>query len=205
MEDLKSVEEYEHCSSFTRMNYLLGRWRARKVAPHVGGKVLDAGCGIGLITDFLPSQVEYVGADLNPNHIRYLREKKPDVRAYCMDIQKELPEEEGPFDTIINLAVIEHLNDPESFLMNCQRLLKPGGRMVITTPTRLGERVRDILSIFGLLQRSKRGGKIQGHVNIFTLESIRDLMQECGFRVAESRYFQLGMNMLVVGIKVGPA
>lgn len=194
------MEDFEHHSSFTRMNYFLGRWRARKAAPYADGKILDAGCGIGIILEYLPPHVDYVGVDLNPNHIQYLSTKRPSCRAYCMDIQEELPEGEAPFDTIINLAVIEHLDDPESFLRRCRALLKPEGKMILTTPTHFWEKVRDILAGLGLVQRSVRRGKLHGHVNIFTLDSLSELMRKCGFRIAESRYFQFGMNMLVVAI-----
>lgn len=198
-----AMDGFEHHSSFTKMNYILARWRARKVAPHARGKVLDAGCGIGTVLDYLNPSIEYVGVDLNPNHVKYLTERRPRARAYCLDIQRELPAEEGPFDTILNLAVIEHLEDPESFLRNCHGLLKPGGKMVITTPTRFGERARDLLARLGLVQRSVEGEKVHGHVNIFTRESIIRLLEECGFRVIRAGYFQLWMNMLVVGVKDG--
>jgi len=197
------MDEFEHHSTFTKTNYLLARWRAKKVAPYARGKVLDAGCGIGTVLDYLDPSIEYVGVDLNPNHVEYLTERRPRARAYCLDIQRELPAEEGPFDTVLNLAVIEHLMDPASFLRKCHGLLKPGGKMVITTPTRFGERARDLLARLGLVQKSVEGKKIRGHVNIFTRQSISRLLEECGFRVIRAGYFQLRMNMLVVGVKDG--
>jgi 2-polyprenyl-3-methyl-5-hydroxy-6-metoxy-1,4-benzoquinol methylase len=99
--------------------------------------------------------------------------------------------------------VIEHLNDPTSFLRNCHGLLKPGGKMVIATPTRFGEKARDLLARLGLVQRAVEGERVHGHVNIFTRESISRLLEECGFRVIRAGYFQLWMNMLLVGVKDG--
>jgi len=194
------MREEKRSSSFA-LSRLLERWRAKKVTRLIGGKVLDAGCGLGIILDYLPPGVEYIGVDVDPNIVASLKDERAGLKFYCMDIQKELPEWEGPFDAIISLAVLEHLEDPHSFLRKCHDSLKPGGIVVITTPSRLGEKTRWILARFRLIPDLDTPGSPHSHARIFRLSEISTLLRDCGFRCVASRYFQFGMNQFAVGQK----
>jgi SAM-dependent methyltransferase len=60
----------------------------------------------------------------------------PEVRAVRGNLAR-LPVRGSTVDVVANLQVIEHLWDQEGFLAECHRVLRPGGRLLITTPNRL--------------------------------------------------------------------
>jgi SAM-dependent methyltransferase len=124
-------ENYWFQRHLVAYNYLLER---------VGGKrVLDLGCGEGYGADLLASHAaEVVGVDLAPEAIYHARStyRRPNLRFLYGDIY-DLQLEDNSFDVVCSLQVIEHLHQPERFMEEARRVLKPGGICVITTPNRL--------------------------------------------------------------------
>lgn len=93
------------------------------VITNVKGKhVLDIGTGHGLLLDLLGPSYSIVGIDANP--------KRDDV--IKMDAQ-DLKFEENVFTTVIMAEVLEHLKDPLKGLREAYRVLKPNGRLILTT------------------------------------------------------------------------
>jgi SAM-dependent methyltransferase len=85
--------------------------------------VLDYGCADRPYRQFLPAGVRYVGADLegNPEADLIL---SPDGR---------VPVEDGSYDAVLSTQVLEHVQDPELYLAECFRVLRPGGRLLLST------------------------------------------------------------------------
>lgn len=112
----------------------------RFLLPLAAGKrVLDLGSGEGYGTDLLASVgAEAVGVDLAPEAVYHARRtyRRPNLRFLYGDIY-ELPLEDASFDLVCSLQVVEHLHQPERFMEEARRVLRPGGLCVITTPNRL--------------------------------------------------------------------
>jgi len=91
------------------------------VAP--GGRVLDYGCAEGPYRKFFEESVEVVGADLagNPGASVRLRE------------DGRVPLANATFDAVLSTQVLEHAVDPALHLRECHRLLRPGGRLLVST------------------------------------------------------------------------
>ena len=87
------------------------------------GRLLDYGCADMPYRSFFPETVEYVGADLPGN---------PDA---TVDLNPDatVPAEESSFDAVISTQVLEHVGDPALYLSECFRVLKPGGRLLLST------------------------------------------------------------------------
>ena len=88
-----------------------------------GARVLDYGCGNLPHRDVLAAGVELVGADLPGNPVATV-EIEPDGR---------LPVEAATFDAVISTQVLEHVGDPGLYLAESHRVLRPGGRIMLST------------------------------------------------------------------------
>lgn len=104
-----------------------------------GKRVLDLGSGEGYGADLLASRaLEAVGVDLAPEAIYHARStyQRPNLRFHYGDIYS-LPFEDGSFDLVCSLQVIEHLHEPERFMREAARVLSPEGTCALSTPNRL--------------------------------------------------------------------
>lgn len=181
------------------MPALLTPWlresRNRAASRYVHGAVLDIGCGLGTIIPMLPAGQPYVGVDVSEALIQYLRGEFPGQRFEVRDVDHEpLNLGDQRFDTVLMLAVIEHLHHPEQVLLEVRRYLQPDGRLILTTPTPLGHRVHRWGTRLGLFVPEAA----TGHRWQFDLAGITQLLAQAGLRVEHYRRFQLGLNQLFV-------
>jgi SAM-dependent methyltransferase len=90
--------------------------------PH-GGRVLDYGCADMPYRSFLPGGAEYVGADLEGN----------EAATVIIRPDGTLPVADRSVDAVLSTQVLEHVQDPCVYLSECFRVLRPGGRMLLST------------------------------------------------------------------------
>ncbi len=103
----------------------------------VVGDVLEVGCGAGRGTEALISKANsYTAIDKNQTLINILSQKYPQARFITANIPPFLTLNSSSFDTVITFQVIEHIEDDELFLQEIRRVLKPGGKLIFTTPNR---------------------------------------------------------------------
>lgn len=121
-------------------NYWFRRHEAAylALAPYCAGAVvLEAGCGEGYGADLFARGARLVcGVDYDGLTVAHVAAAYPRVRAVRGNLAA-LPFGESTVDVVANLQVIEHLWDQAGFLAECYRVLRPGGRLLITTPNRL--------------------------------------------------------------------
>jgi SAM-dependent methyltransferase len=101
------------------------RPRMEKMARHSGGHILDIGFA-DIPNPFLTGSV--IGVDLQAVS------RPLNYQAVVIGDLREPFLASGAFDTIVAGEVIEHLEEPIEFLRNCRRLLRSGGRLVLSTP-----------------------------------------------------------------------
>ena len=175
------------------LDRILQRWRIGKAVPYVekGSRVLDVGCADGALFRQLSDRIaEGVGIDAD------LESK------LSMDNAELVPgpfpdalEPRRPFDVITMMAVLEHV-PPErqtALARGCYEHLKPGGFLVITTPSPLVDHVLDALKLLRLID----GMSLDEHYG-FEPRITPGIFTSHGFRVVESKKFQLGLNNLFV-------
>lgn len=94
--------------------------------------LLDVGCGRGdFLKGFKGLGLDARGIDCEKSHSRISR----DIDVKYSDIEKSpFPFDDEMFDVVFSKSVIEHLFDPENFMKECRRVLKPCGRIIIMTP-----------------------------------------------------------------------
>ena len=92
-----------------------------RMAPD--GRVLDYGCAELPYRDLFGPGVEFVGADLPGNR----------HAAVSLNPDGTLPVPDASFDAVLSTQVLEHVEDPALYLAECFRVLRPGGRMLLST------------------------------------------------------------------------
>jgi SAM-dependent methyltransferase len=97
-----------------------------------GGRVLDVGCGVGQVVGRLTQDgIEAHGVDVSEPNIRRAQEFCPRCQLYD---GKRLPFPDQHFASTGTLNVLEHVEEPEAFLMELVRVTQIGGRVVVSSP-----------------------------------------------------------------------
>ena len=113
------------------------RWLAREL-PVPGAVVVEAGCGEGYGGQLLADAGAAVvaGFDLDLATLRHAAIAYPGVPVAAANLVA-LPVADRAVDLVVSSQVVEHLWDQDAFVAECARVLRPGGRLVMTTPNRL--------------------------------------------------------------------
>ena len=115
---------------YTSRLVLVEKWASQLPNDAVG---VDIGCGSGKAAELLQSQrgIKVIGYDIS--EVAVEAAKKRGVRAHQVDVTK-LPIEGRSQDFAIALDVIEHIEDKKALLNEIFRVLRPGGKCLITVP-----------------------------------------------------------------------
>ena len=172
----------------------LQRQRLRAVSPYVKGDVLDLGCGNAKVVALLRPDQNYVGVDGRLDMIRWLADNYARYAFYHCNLDREALTTLGRFDTILMMAVIEHLAEPGRLLCQLPHYLKPGGKLIITTPSPLGDKVHQLGARLGVFSMEAT----REHKIIFDYEALRICLERNGLQITHYRRFLLGGNQLFV-------
>lgn len=110
--------------------------RDELIKPQPGLRILDLGCGHASIRPLL-GEVEYVGIDLNPDHIaRAKRDHAGRGRFHCGDFSSLDGELGGTFDLVLCIGLLHHLDDEQVRHLGeiARTYLRPGGRFFAIDP-----------------------------------------------------------------------
>jgi ubiquinone/menaquinone biosynthesis C-methylase UbiE len=151
-----------------RRSFLLGQVRR-------GDRALDLGCGAGEFTAALfAAGAQPVGADVAEAALARARERHPELQFVLVPFDGPLPFEDCSFELVWAGEVIEHVADTAVWLSEVRRVLAPGGRLLVTTPSH--GRLRILVS--GVEPFSEPLGD---HLHLYTRRSLTTLLKEFGF------------------------
>ena len=150
--------------------------------PETAQKVLEIGCAAGGFRLNFPEQVEYWGVEPVSEAAEQARQKN--IKVLCGtydDVCGQLPT--AYFDVVVCNDVIEHVADPEAFLVSLKDKLVPNGVLVGSIPN-----VRFWGNLINLLVRrdwkyEESGVLDRTHLRFFTAKSFRRLMHDTGYEL----------------------
>lgn len=156
--------------------------RVVAIMEHIGHgeKIIDLGCNDGgLSKEIADRGNEVISVDL-PEVIKIARAKYPTLNFVAFDLSEEFPWADNSFDVAVASEILEHMIDDVTFLRSCHRILKKGGRLLLTTPNiaYIRNRIR--------LLRGKYSER-DVHVRDYTFDTVRRKVETAGFKVIQEQ------------------
>lgn len=172
---------------------VLRKMRLNQVMPYLrqypNCRLLDIGCGweVKLLGAVESCIARGIGVDFKAPAI-----KTEKIETLSLKLQDKLPFEDGSFDFITMLAVMEHLENDEAILKECARLLRPGGGLLITVPSWYAKPVLEFLSYKLKLINP---AEIRDHKRYYNKEDLITLISSIdGLQIQNHAYFQWRFN-----------
>lgn len=180
-------------TSRSMLDKIIARVRVAKVQKLINSeiKLLDLGCGYnGDLINTLSSKQNAVGMDLSVNP------KMKNLKSGRVD--RKLPFNDASFDVVTALAIIEHVDDPGTMLDEVFRVLKKGGKVVITTPSLMGKLPLEIMARLGLISKTE----IDDHKRYYTKNTLYQALVDAGFTKVQVNHFGiLWLNLFAKATK----
>jgi SAM-dependent methyltransferase len=140
-----------------------------------GERALDLGCGTGVFTaELARAGWHAIGVEVAESALARARAQHPSIDFRLAPIDGPLPLEDFEFDLVWCSEVIEHVADTARWLSELRRVLAPGGRLLLTTPSHGRLRV----ALGGVEHFSDPLGD---HLHLYTSRSLARLLREFGF------------------------
>lgn len=180
----KLPREQEHFDALQRMRAMRPyyEWVADSFGPALGGRVLDAGCGVGNFFGAVADRVESgVGVDLSPVNITEARRRFAG-QTHLRFLQADLDEQADAlraerFDTVVCLDVLEHIQDDLPLLKRLTQIVEPGGHVLIKVPA--------CPWLFGSIDVASE------HYRRYNRPMLRKLALDAGLNIKRLRYMNL--------------
>jgi SAM-dependent methyltransferase len=135
-------------------------------------RILDIGCGTGANLEMLARFGEAKGVDVSTEALAFCRERG--LQNVRQGEAEHLPYEDGSFDLVTGLDVVEHLDDDVAGLREMRRVLRTGGRALLFVPA--------FKFLWGVQD------DISHHRRRYTLEGLKRVVCEAGFEVERATY-----------------
>ena len=172
------------------------RTRNAIVAPYIKGDVLDLGCGPALVLQQFGARMNsYTGIEYHAGHVANLRKQFPEHRFELRNLDTQPLDLGAQYDVVLMIALIEHLFNQGHVLSEVAAHLRPGGRLVITTPTPFGN---DWVHCWGARLGLFSPVAASEHIVIYNRARFEIAARRYGFTLSHYRRFQLGCNQIAV-------
>ena len=158
-------------------------WLYEQIAAAVGRRVLEVGSGTGNITQFLcAGERQVMATDVVPayrSELQRLFGGKSNVCVGKFDLMAKAEPEliADPFDTVVCLNVLEHIEDDLFALEQMRDVLQPGGKLALLVPSHQ--------FLYGEFDRAV------GHFRRYGKRELVTRLEKVGFAVRETKYFSL--------------
>ena len=181
---------------------LIRKLRYYKTINHIkdGAVVLDFGCGPNFyFLKMIENKIKF-GYGFDKKEQAGFESEKFKIVYQNFDIDPILPLENNSIDQVVMLAVLEHVEKPIDVLKELYRVLKPGGEILLTTPTPFSKPILETIA-FHIPLMGEDAAEIADHKHYFSKKELLELMPEIGFKNTFHKYFELGCNHFVKATK----
>lgn len=169
----------------------LRQQRLQVARAYISGRVLDFGCGTADVCGIV-DEASYFGVDLDTSVLDAARKKYPRASFFTPD---EFKAWNGPpFDTVVALAVIEHLPDPAGFLTLMKQYMAAGGKIVLTTPNPSLDWAHGLGARFGVFAKESH----DEHQSLMDRSGIEKAGAAAGLKLKKYERFLFGANQLAI-------
>jgi SAM-dependent methyltransferase len=135
-------------------------------------QILDVGCGTGANLVLLSRFGDVEGVDVSPDALDFCRRRG--LEKVRLGAAEALPYEDGTFDLVTALDVVEHMDDDVAGLREMRRVLRPGGRILLFVPT--------FMFLWGVQD------DVSHHRRRYRLPELRRVVREAGFEIERTTY-----------------
>ncbi len=181
------LEEDKHAWFAGRTRAILKYLDAELGPVHPGQvrKVLDIGSGAGNMAHHLAHYGEVYGIDYNFRPLAVAQRRGlPSAQGFG----NELPFPDNTFDLVALLDTVEHIPDELGVLYECARVLKPGGKLIVTVPA--------------FMWLWSYNDEINAHQRRYTAPELQQKIELCGLRVKRVSYNNFFLFPAIAGIRV---
>lgn len=167
----------------------LRKKRFKAVMPYLNGNVLDFGCGAGGLAQYIV-KTNYLGVEVDNDSLNLAKQNHPKHI-----FSSVLPEPDEKFDTIVSLAVIEHVSDPSRFLSDLAVHLKDhNSKLIVTTPHPAVDWVHDLGASVGLFSKHAN----EEHEELLDKQKLEQAGQSANLKMTMYKRFLLKANQIAI-------
>jgi len=153
-----------------------------------GITVFDFGCGHGSILKEIAKinpAASYIGVDVSENGLNQARKNLPTAVFHKINDGGRIPLEDNSVDFIFSSEVLEHVYETENAFFELSRVLKPGGKFLLTVPYH-GFIKNLLIALFGF---DRHFDPIGAHIRFFSKKTLFNLLNKFGFNVIKYGYY----------------
>ena len=166
-----------------RTRAFLGQCRALSISTQTPYSMLEIGCGLGVLRQMLEAATKWTVDAMDLNAIALFHSAPGRGRTALYNIHDRATDLANKYDAIILFDVIEHIDDPESFMSSALHHLKPGGYVFINVPA-----LQSLYSKFDIAV---------GHCRRYSKRTLEAELAKAGIRKVDDRYWGLTMLPLL--------
>ena len=148
-------------------------------------RILDVGCGTGANLLMLSQYGDAEGVDISEDALAFCRERG--LEKVKLGAGEELPYDDGTFDLVTALDVVEHLDDDLAGLREMRRVLRPGGRVLLFVPT--------FMFLWGLQD------DVSNHRRRYRMPELQRVLEQAGFEVERTTYANITFFMPILAMR----
>ncbi len=174
---------------FATSDHFWIKWRfeaLRRIIPkdYIWGRTLEIGCGTGVVREQIEKYYNctVTGCDLNLKALQMANGYTGPM--YFYNIHQRHEDFRESFSTILLMDVLEHIEEPVTFLESVSFHLKPGGRLIINVPA-----LQCLYSQYD---------KVGGHIRRYNIPSLKNELYLTGFSLESAAYWSLSLIPLLM-------